>query len=36
VKTTDQSQVTEKLSHNVVLSTPQLRGIQTHVSGDRH
>ena len=27
----------QTLSHNVVLSTPRLRGIQTHnVSGDRH
>ena len=25
----------QTLSHNVVSSTPHLRGIQTHVSGDR-
>jgi hypothetical protein len=26
----------QTLSHNVVLSTPRLSGIQTNVSGDRH
>ena len=26
----------QTLSHNVVLSTPRLSGIRTHVSGDRH
>ena len=37
-KTTDLSQVTDKLfRHNVVSSTPRLRGVLTHnVSGDRH
>jgi hypothetical protein len=36
-KTTDLLQVTDKLSHNVVSSTPRLSRIQTHnVSGDRH
>ena len=31
------SQVTDKLSHNVVSSTPLYSGIQTlNVSGDRH
>jgi hypothetical protein len=36
-KTTDLTQVTEKLSINAVSSTPRLRGIRTHnVSGDRH
>ena len=38
-KTTDlyMLQVTDKLSHNVVSSTPRLIGIRTHnFSGDRH
>ena len=37
-KTTDLSQVTDKLyRHNVVSSTPRLSGVRTHnVSGDRH
>jgi hypothetical protein len=36
-KTTDLSQVTNKLYHNVVLSTPRPREIRTHnISGDRH
>jgi hypothetical protein len=36
-KTTDQSEVTEKLYHNVVSSTPRLSGVRTHnISGDKH
>jgi hypothetical protein len=36
-KTTDMSQVTDKLYHIIVLSTPHLDRIRTHnVSGDRH
>jgi phage-related protein len=36
-KTTDMSQVSDKLSHNVVSSTPRLSGIPTHnVGGDTH
>ena len=36
-KTADLSQVTDKLSHKVVSSTPRLSRIQTHnFSGDRH
>jgi len=36
-KTTDLPQATDKtLSYNVVLSTPRLCGIRTHVSGERH
>ena len=37
-KTTDLSQVTDKLDHTmVVLSTPRLGGVQTHnISGDKH
>ena len=35
-KTIDLSQVTKKLSHTVVSTTPRLSGVQTHyVSGDR-
>jgi hypothetical protein len=35
-KTTYLSQVTDKLSYNVVSSIPHVSGIRTHVSGDRH
>ena len=36
-KTTDLSQVTNKLDHNVVSSTPRLDRIQTHnISGDMY
>jgi hypothetical protein len=36
-KTIDLPQVTDKLSHNVISSTPPLNGIRTNnVSGDRH
>ena len=36
-KTTDLSQVTDKLSHNVVSSTPAMNGVRTYsFSGDRH
>jgi hypothetical protein len=36
-KTTDMSQVTDKLDHIMLSSTPRLNGIQTrNVSGDRH
>jgi len=36
-KTTDLSQVTDKLYHKDVWNTPRMSGVRTHkISGDRH